>query len=60
MGIAEVRRVSGPLVFQERQPVAWDSEKEQGSLELIEKTEVTGFAEVRVGMREKKESKNSL
>lgn len=50
----------GPLVLQERQPVAWDNENEQGSLELIEKTEVTGFAEVGVEMWERKESKNSL
>lgn len=57
MGITEVREVPGQLVFQERQPLAWDSEKEQGSLGITEKTKVTGFAEVGVGLRDRARNK---
>lgn len=60
MGITEVRGMPRPLVVQKRQPVAWDSEKEQGSLGPIEKTEVTVFAEVGVGMWDREELQKSL
>lgn len=49
-----------PLVVQKRQPVAWDSEKEQGSLGPTEKTEVTVFAGVGVGMRDREELQKSV